>query len=289
MKCFSPIYVENKRAGPQYVPVPCGKCPACVQNKASQWYVRLKLQLRDSDNAVFVTLSYSTDHLPAPRIDDDGFVNFDVSRDDIRHYHARLRKMLGPTKSKKLKYFLVSEYGPNPGNGWLYRPHYHVIYFNLAKEDYPLVEHAWHNGNVEFGEITEGRLRYVSGYVVEKNFTPPGRLLPFSCISNGIGLSYVNSQTRAFHRSRNCSGEMDRFFIQLGGTRYPLPRYLRDRLYTPGEVAKFSATCSDLAEKAYQEDLAKAGSEEALQSRYTEIRQQCMRRLREKHKKKKDV
>ena len=114
-------------------------------NKAAEWFARLRIQQRYSDTATFVTLTYNDAHLPPPRVDSEGFRHYDVSKDDIRYYHYRLRKSLGPEKSRKLKYFLVSEYGPNPDNGWLYRPHYHAIYFNLNELDRPKVERAWND------------------------------------------------------------------------------------------------------------------------------------------------
>ena len=150
MQCYSPIHIKNEGAESlrkSWRTVPCGKCPACVANKASQWYTRLLMQQRYSDNAVFVTLTYADQHLPNVRWDEQGNWNIDVSKDDIRHYHYRLRKALGPEKSKRLKYFLVSEYGPNPSGTSVYgaieRPHYHAIYFNLDRDDYHEVEKAW--------------------------------------------------------------------------------------------------------------------------------------------------
>ena len=159
------MHIQLDKGGPgqHWQTVPCGKCPACVANKSSQWYVRLLMQQRYSDNAVFVTLTYADEYLPEPRIDEQGYYNIDVSRDDIRKYHYRLRQSIGKEKSRRLKYFLISEYGPEPTGSSVYgainRPHYHVIYFNLDREDYDKVTMAWNKGFVDFGELTEGRIR----------------------------------------------------------------------------------------------------------------------------------
>lgn len=287
MKCMAPIFVgkDNPDGGRM---VPCGKCPACVANKASGWYVRLKEQIADSFNCVFVTLTYASDYLPDPRIDENCFINFDVSREDIRLYHYRLRKSLGE-KSKLLKYFLVSEYGPNPdvdpGVGFAFeRPHYHVIYFNLDKCDYDKITKAWNKGNVVFGDsVTEGRIRYVAGYCIEKCFTPPGRLPPFSCMSHGIGSGYVDKMLE-WH-----AGDLQRVYIPNHGKPLPLPRYLREKLYSPAQNGAFAQICAESAERTYEKDLKRFNEDHvALARHYYEVRSNFIRKQREKHKHRKN-
>lgn len=282
MQCLSPIHIR-KDAPDGGRTVPCGKCEACVANKASQWYVRLKQQLRDSWNAVFVTLTYDEDHLPDARLDENDFINIDVSRDDIRLFHYRLRKSLGPG-SKEMKYFLVSEYGPNPINGWLNRPHYHAIYFNIDRCNYEKINRAWSKGYVEFGDdITEGRIRYLAGYCIEKNFTPPGRVPPFSCMSNGIGSGYIR-RLESFHR-----GNIDRVYIPDHGRKFPMPRYYRERLYSRAQCKIFSDMCQTRAERRYESDLSRFdGDHIKLQQFYTDLRANFIRKQRQQHKKRKN-
>lgn len=289
MQCYSPIHIKNEGAESLRKPwrtVPCGKCPACVANKASQWYTRLLMQQRYSDNAVFVTLTYADENLPPVRWDEQGNWNIDVSKDDIRHYHYRLRKALGPEKSRRLKYFLVSEYGPSPTGvsvyGAINRPHYHAIYFNLNRDDYHEVEKAWNKGFTEFGEVTEGRIRYVAGYVIEKNFTPVGRLPVFTFISNGIGKEYV-ARKASYHN------DVSRMFVPDHGRKLPLPRYYKELLFDEGQRAVFSKICEERSERTYRSDLEKFdGDVDALEKRYTEIRQNFMRLQYQKRKKKKN-
>lgn len=264
-----------------YIKVPCGKCEACVRNRASQWFVRLLMQQRYSGNSVFVTLTYDDQHLPY-RVTDDGVLLADVCREDIRHYHARLRKSLG-TKSKKMKYFLISEYGPNPSNGWLHRPHYHAIYFNLEKEDYPKIERAWNAGFVQFGELCEERIRYVSGYVTEKLFIPSDVERTFSFISNGIGLDYID-QFRDFHE-----GRIDRFYVPVNGRKEIMPRYYKERLYSDAQRAIFELDCAARAERKFDHDLKACGGDiTKLAERYHDQRANYVRKLIKQHKNKKN-
>lgn len=275
MECLSPSHLPDGRT------FPCGKCPACVANKASQWYVRLQEELRHSWNAVFCTLTYDEDNLPDVRIDENDCINIDVSKEDIQLYHKRLRKSLGEA-SKDLKYFLVSEYGPNPTNGWLYRPHYHVIYFNIDKQNYKLIENAWNKGHVEFGEeITEGRIRYLAGYCTEKLFVPIGRLPTFAFISKGIGSSYVD-RMRSFH-----TADVRRMYVPLHGRKLPLPRYWKEKLYSKPQQWVFAETCKERSDKRYQADLARLGSPEAVEGYYYDIRSNFVRKQLSKHKKRK--
>lgn len=282
MQCLSPIHIRKDAPNGGSI-VPCGKCEACVVNRASQWYVRLKQQLRASWNAVFVTLTYDEDHLPDARLDKYDFINIDVSVDDIKHYHYRLRKSLGAA-SKEMKYFLVSEYGPNPVNGWLNRPHYHAIYFNIDKKDYEKISKAWSAGFVEFGEeVTDGRIRYLAGYCTEKLFVPPGRSPTFACISKGIGRTYVDDMA-AYHR-----GDISRMYVPNHGKKLPLPRYYRQKLYSPAQNKVFSDRCVQRAQAIYDNDLERFGGDhDRLQEHYSDVRREFLTRFREKHKQRKN-
>lgn len=281
MQCLSPMTIRNPvNTGKQFIKVPCGKCEACLQNRAAQWYVRLLMQQRYSKYATFVTLTYNDEHLPL-RVTEDGVIVADVCREDIRHYHARLRKALGPDKSKQLKYFLVSEYGPNPTNGWLHRPHYHGIYFNLAPNDYEILKNAWKAGFVTFSSLTEGRIRYVSGYITEKLFVPPDVERLFAFISNGIGKDYIEAY-REFHSDR-----MDRFFVPIEGSKHPLPRYYKERLYSDSMRKSYSESVEQRASRIFDQDLKRCGGDvNELFQKYHDVRAQYVRKLRQKHKKK---
>lgn len=280
MRCFAPMSVPNpKPIGLRFIKVPCGKCEACVMNRAQQWYVRLYFQAKGSANAVFVTLTYAPEHLPLRIV--NGKPVADVSKDDVRHFLVRLRRYLGSWKSKRLKYFLVSEYGPNPEDGVIYRPHYHAIFFNLASEDYETLVFAWKKGFVTFGELIDERIRYVSGYCTEKLFCPPDVAPLFTFISNGIGYDYVD-QYRDFHE-----GQLDRFFVPVNGKKAILPRYYKERLYSKAEMDVFAQRVEKQADNKFLHDLATFGGDVArLERRYYEQRADYVRKLNKKHKKK---
>ena len=75
-----------------------------MARKRQQWAFRLQQELKVSSSSHFVTLTYNEENLTKSK---DGIPI--VSKRDIQLFIKRLRKAL---PSYKLRYFLVSEYGP---------------------------------------------------------------------------------------------------------------------------------------------------------------------------------
>ena len=149
MPCDSPIYVDNPRpwTGTYYVPVPCGNCAVCQRNKVTSWVFRLMQEDKDAIASHFVTLTYDNEHVP---LSDNGFPT--LRKDDLRLFWKRLRRR----QSRKIKYYVVGEYGSKT-----YRPHYHAIVFNVESTDY-FVE-AWPAGHVDVGTVTDKSVGYTVG------------------------------------------------------------------------------------------------------------------------------
>jgi len=70
MKCPTPISIKDKSdANPKglnskRLTVPCGRCGNCRRARRNQWAFRLKQELKDSENAYFITLTYDDTTLP---------------------------------------------------------------------------------------------------------------------------------------------------------------------------------------------------------------------------------
>lgn len=240
MNCLYPIKVPNKRYGLKgqfkYNVVPCGKCEACLKRKQQEWFVRLKLQQNYSDYCFFVTLTYNDEHLPP---------GANVSKKDIQLYHKRLRQLI----KYKFSYFLTSEYGPT-----FQRPHYHAIYFNIRPCDLIYIEKAWSSGFVTVSEITDARLRYVCGYVVEKNFIPDGREPVFNLISKGLAKEYINKVGKYHDR-------IDRMYIPLYDSKFVMPRYLKEKLYNSGQRKLYCEQCIKEAEDRVNYEIERVGKD----------------------------
>lgn len=165
------------------VPVPCGKCEACLARRARDWMIRLREEMKDSSYACFVTLTYDDEHLPREdrKVYDwtiDQVVTFkDVPVHRVRDCQLFLKRLRKDNPDVKIRYFLVSEFGPKT-----LRPHYHAIIFNLPRErcNKAYISSKWQNGFVEVSKVTEGRIAYVTKYCfgsttlpywLPKNFT----------------------------------------------------------------------------------------------------------------------
>lgn len=214
--------------------------------KADEWKTRLRIQQDLSNSAYFVTLTYDDEHLPK---DDKGNPCF--SRKHLKIYHAKMREYLKrgavfydsvlgrceiPLNSRKFKYFLTSEYGPEKGH----RPHYHVIYFDLPDDQATaelLVRKSWSYGSiVTLSPLTPGRIGYSAEYAMNAKlcrFAPPDWMDPIFVVSNGVGnfVPYQSSLTDWFRQNptKRVYFPTPKKNGRMG--KAPLARYLKLKLF----------------------------------------------------------
>lgn len=160
--------------------IPCGKCPACVQNKSLEWTARLMKEAEEWKYTYFVTLTYDDEHLK------------DLNKRDIQLFLKRFRKASG----FECKYYITGEYGETT-----YRPHYHAIFFlNDKIEDLvfyannlytsKLFTDTWQQGQVLLSaDVNERSIKYTIGYTLKKIGESKITLM-----SKGLGLKYLNSR-----------------------------------------------------------------------------------------------
>jgi len=223
MPCDSPFYVLPK-AGTEKVPVPCGRCPPCKLNRVNGWVFRLTEQLKVSTSAHFVTLTYDTRHVP---ISKNGFMTLDKKH--FQDYMKRLRKLC----SANLKYYAVGEYGSTNK-----RPHYHAIIFNVDSTS--KFNEAWGLGNVVIGTVTSASMAYCMKYIDKSNYKPEhsrdDRVMEFPLMSKGLGLNYVNDDTKKYHQA-----DISRLYVtKLDGHKIALPRYIKHKIYDEKQVKQQS-------------------------------------------------
>ena len=121
MRCTKPIRLMhlNHVEYPDGLLVPCGKCLACRIARRQEWSMRVIHELAGYKDAVFLTLTYSDDHLP-----DNG----SLVVADLQKFFKRLRKQYAKRNNGiKLRYYACGEYGDRHG-----RPHYHAIVCGLS-------------------------------------------------------------------------------------------------------------------------------------------------------------
>lgn len=249
--CLYPTYrtVQDKDTKlHKLVKTTCGKCPECLEKKRQEWLVRLKLEMENSLNCFFVTLTYNDEHLPKQ----DGKPCF--SKRDIQLFLKRLRSSVKQKYkiSDGIKYFIVSEYGGQFG-----RPHYHGIFYNLPPhlnllQQNELIQDNWQNGFVSVFATTPKCLGYVCKYCLQniqsRNAYSHEDFAPFLLTSKrpALGSSYLTTSNIAFHLLNRT------FETTLHGSKIVLPRYLRNKIFDDYKDIKDSIT-TDFLNKEYED------------------------------------
>lgn len=243
--CFEPRVVFNQTLN-EYLKVPCGKCLYCLRLRQSQWVTRLVEQLRQNlGTSYFVTLTYAPEHIPADtytglmqvskehikKLNMDlrkrfqqGFFYADLDL-DVGHLHEKIEL----PQDQKFKFYLTSEYGPTGG-----QPHYHSVYYNLPENRYLvslLFEQIWDKGFCRVYEASPNTIGYITKYLVNSKvcdtFDPRFQARPFSLMSKGLGLSYVDRMS-GFHQA----DPLKRSNSVYHGETSVMPRYWREKIFT---------------------------------------------------------
>lgn len=210
---------------------PCGRCPSCLANRQRAFMYRLDQEKDHCSFYFWLTLQYDDEHVP--RLS-DGEMCFSKE-----HCHKFFEKLRSRYKERfYFKHFLVSEYGPNS----THRPHYHCLL--LCYDQSPssisqryedrheirkfLIEKAWPHGHVTEKSFHGRVLRYLTKYCLKPELLGQKHTMkPFTLISRGIGLSYLDSipeeQKQQMIKDLN-------FTVRYGSGHLSLPRYYVDKL-----------------------------------------------------------
>lgn len=198
--------------------VPCGKCLGCRIDYSRDWANRMILELQDSPDAIFLTLTYNNSHLPRSS---NGSPS--LCKRDLQLFWKRLRKAF---PGKKIRYFVAGEYGPKT-----YRPHYHAIVYGLSLQDFPdivqhgcnelkdpyfiskILESLWGNGFILFSSVTWKTCAYVARYVLKKQYKGDEEfdsfIEPEFCLSSrrpGIGMNRAYEMVSSGHTQFSVDG-----------------------------------------------------------------------------------
>lgn len=228
---YHPYYLDSAP-----IPVPCGKCAACLESRRREWIKRLSLESTLHDSSSFITLTYDDKHLPP-----DGR----ASKSDVQKFLKRFRHasrdygfIMPP-----FKYFIVCEYGSKHG-----RPHYHGLIFGVdfyspewrprlvSVDRYPritsdVLAEIWKNGYVLFDCLTMSNIQYVSKYVTKTGdnwslksiglssalFTQRARANPNNACARSKVLS---SQGLAFYKTGRISIPSSHGFVSVRVPRF---------------------------------------------------------------------
>lgn len=211
-ECYTPYLTKEHGF------VPCGKCESCYKRTISAWSFRLMQQDRVSHTSQFITLTYDTQHVPITK---NKFMSLDKRHCQL--FFKRLRKA-NEYHGRKISYYLAGEYGETT-----FRPHYHVILFNVELDT---ILPAWGMGDCHYGTVSEASVGYSLKYISKPSRVPlhknDDRVPEFSLKSKGLGLNYI---TPAIYRWHHADPE-ERMYCNLkDGKKIAMPRYYKQKLY----------------------------------------------------------
>lgn len=178
------------RGTPGLLQLPCGKCVGCRLSYSKNWAIRCMHEAQFTENfynapSTFVTLTYAD------------WIN-DLNGGALNYYHVqlflkRLRKALftdyssyafSSNQDQPLRFYMCGEYGTQT-----FRPHYHLLFFNLGFTDESLytvrnghklftsdsLSSFWTDpksrlsyGHAVTGSVTAASAGYVARYCVKK-------------------------------------------------------------------------------------------------------------------------
>lgn len=268
MNCLNPIKIDTDEIeiyGTGKIFIPCGKCEVCRNSDSLSWRVRLLEEFYNSDNTMFVTLTYNDNVLPFELCYCDnkpiGFYPC-VSKSDVQKFFKRFRfhyESYYKDKDIKMSYFLVSEYGPTT-----FRPHYHLIIFNfpvlssipevnISKASQTIYD-IWGKGFITCDLCNENRVAYCTKYMSCQSVIPDYLPKPFRLMSKGLGKSYLNNSNRIKWHKDGLNN-----FYPVGNLKYRLPRYYKDKIFCDDEKLMIYQLHVDNQEKKfinYHQDLS---------------------------------
>lgn len=236
MGCLAPYdirlketQVRNSAGGlSQVARVPCGKCAECKRMRVDHWVFRLRQEQKVSHCTHFLTLTYANENVPMSK---NGFMTLD--RKEFPDFMKRLRYYQSEAipDTPPIKYYAVGEYGDQ-----FQRPHYHAIIFNAHE---PSIAKAWKLGIYEADpDVNSRNIAYCMKYL-DKPFkfkhARDDRVRPFSLMSKGLGKSYLDDpQNMKFHQADITRNYV---LVPFAGKwkKVSLPRYYREKIYTPKE------------------------------------------------------
>lgn len=226
-------------------------------------------EMDSHEDSIFVTLTYSDEHIPEFQ---------SLKKADLQKFFKRLRKRLG---DRKIRYFACGEYGEQSQ-----RPHYHCIIFGLSLDldDVQLVIDSWPfcDWSVpairrqSFGLAEPDSISYVAQYIdkkysgdkAEEEYYAKNRESVFKVASLGIGRDFCDLHVDTLRANGT---------INYRGSKVNLPRYYLKRLGLDPEEYKQKALDIERAEV-----LEITGVEKTYDEMYHEAKPAQVRSLQER-------
>lgn len=223
--------MKDKRV--QYVPVACGKCMECKKQKANHWRIRLMEEVRQNNNGIFVTLTFSNESITelGKNIKLTGYErDNEIATKGVRRFLERWRK----EHKKSVRHWLITELGHNGTENI----HMHGIIW--TDKDANEIKKHWKYGYTWLstdnkGYVNDQTVNYIVKYVTKtdiKHKEYNQKILT----SNGIGRGYINRMDSKNNKYKK-EGTNETYRTR-NGQKFSLPIYYRNQIYTEEEKEK---------------------------------------------------
>lgn len=263
-------YIPNKKNGGivpvpkdnrvKTVPIGCGKCIECCNQKKREWQVRLYEEIKTNKDGIFITLTFSNQsirkiirHIKKVKVTkkDDTDINnikyhrvkkyettpkgYDldnaIATEAIRLFLERWRKKYKRT----LRHWIVTELG-HEGTENI---HMHgIVWTNKGIEE---VKRVWQYGfvwprkdeDLKYNFVTLRTVNYVVKYISKQDLDHK-EYMPKILTSAGIGKGYME-RLDAILNQYNPFGETNEAYRTPTGHKQKLPIYYRNHIYSENE------------------------------------------------------
>lgn len=223
------------------IPLPCGKCPSCIEARSKSWAIRCLCEASLYDRSCFLTLTYNDKCLP------NG-----LCKRDLQLFIKRLRDH---NPELDIRYFGCGEYGSHT-----HRPHYHLIVFGFWPEDAKFecvtsaggnfyssksLQKIWPFGFISVGECSYASCAYVARYCQKKLKDPVAMKKEFTIMSLKPGIG-----TRYFEQNKDFIYKYDAIFGNFGKSIRHRPSRYFDKLFERCDPVVFQHLKQDRISRA---------------------------------------
>lgn len=238
-RCISPLTL--RRSGGHFDVVPCGKCNFCLQKRRADWTFRLQQEAKLAKTQMFLTLTYDENQVPKNPLSDLP----ELRLSDLQKFIKVIRKACAEHSDIPIRHYSVGEYGTKTC-----RPHYHSIMFNVPDDMQVKLHSMWKHGLIHIGNVSAASIQYVTKYVINRNQDYIGRSKPFAAMSKkpGIGANYVTTH-KVWHN------EGYKNYTQVNGVKSGLPRYYKDKIFSPFDKEHISRLATYQSVNDYRQSI----------------------------------
>lgn len=201
------------------IKIPCGQCIGCRLEYSRQWAMRIMHEKQMHEDAYFLTLTYSDEHVPK---------NGDLVKGHLQKFYKDYRQYLTrKLGGKKIRYYSCGEYGEQT-----LRPHWHAcifghdftdkVMYKESEDGFPLytsdtLSTIWPYGFSVIGDLSFESAAYVARYVCKKvkfDIQNPGRYFDtYNRVDPETGEYHIVSPEKAYMSRRPGIGKrwLDKF------------------------------------------------------------------------------